>query len=511
MTFPSAASVPEESLPRVRPRRLPTPRTSELVGRGAQIGTVVARHFGPLALRQLRHPRQGLLAPEAIARPMRLVYEELGGTFIKFGQVIASSPGLFGEEVSDEFRSTLDTGPPVPFAEVRRVVEDTLGMDLEEAYAEFSRDPVGRASIAVVHRARLHDGREVAVKVIRPGIEHLVATDIDLMAPLFELLAKQTGDQMAGSTLQLLDGFRTQIGEEMDLRNEARSMAHFRRLNAEVDLPLIVVPEPYPELSGQNVLTMEFLDGVPIDDLARVAELGYDPAPLVEQVVRAFFVTVVRWGTFHGDIHAGNMLLLRDGRIGIIDWGIVGRLDHETHCFFLQLLSAVLGDEAAWTDITRHLVKTYGPALQEAVAMDEEQLSAFIRDLITPILTKPFGEVSLATLMQATEAQVARAQGYEARQRSLGSILRRLRHQRRIRKMADEAGGLETDFDRGNFLLGKQLMYFERYGKLFLADVPILNDRAFFESLLAGAEAQALGRAGPPTLAPPEPAPGPGG
>ena len=115
----------------------------------------------------------------------------------------------------------------------------------------------------------------------------------------------------------------------------------------------MAVPEPYPELSGRNVLTMEFFDGVPIDDLAQVAELGFDPTPLVQEVMRAFFLTTVRWGAFHGDVHAGNMMLLRDGRIGVIDWGIVGRLDPSTHRFFISLLSAAMGDEEAWTDRDR--------------------------------------------------------------------------------------------------------------------------------------------------------------
>ena len=115
-------------------------------------------------------------------------------------------------------------------------------------------------------------------------------------------------------------------------------MAHFRRLQDEFDLTGMAVPEPYPELSGRNVLTMEFLDGVPIDDLARVADSGIDPTPLVEEVVRGFFLTTVRWGAFHGDVHAGNMLLLRDGRIGVIDWGIVGPARPATHRFFVALL-----------------------------------------------------------------------------------------------------------------------------------------------------------------------------
>ncbi len=364
-----------EDVPRIYPRRLPDPTHRELLRRSRTIAKVVAIHFTPTAFRQLRTIRQGPLPAAQLARPLRKSFQDLGGTFMKFGQIIASSPGMFGDDVADEFRACLDTGPPVPFPDVRQRVEEDLGRPLSEAFAEFETDPIGTASIAVVHRARLLDGRTVAVKVLRPDIEHVVATDLDLMQPLLEILVRQTGDQMAGSTLQLLDGFRVQIGEEMDLRNEARALAHFRRLQNEFDLKLMAVPEPYPELSGRNVLTMEFFDGVPIDDLARVADLGFDPTPLVQEVMRAFFLTTVRWGAFHGDVHAGNMMLLRDGRIGVIDWGIVGRLDPSTHRFFISLLSAAMGDESAWPVVTKHITDVYGPAIGVAVGLSDTELT----------------------------------------------------------------------------------------------------------------------------------------
>ena len=255
----------------------------------------------------------------------------------------------------------------------------------------------------------------------------------------------------------------------------------------------MAVPEPYPELSGRNVLTMEFFDGVPIDDLARVADLGFDPTPLVQEVMRAFFLTTVRWGAFHGDVHAGNMMLLRDGRIGVIDWGIVGRLDPSTHRFFISLLSAAMGDESAWPVVTKHITDVYGPAIGVAVGLSDEDLTAFVRSIMEPALTRPFGEVSLAGIMQTIQLQMAKAQGVEAHQRSVRSILRRLRTQRKVRRMADQSGGLMSDFDRGTFLLAKQLMYFERYGRMFVSEVPILNDRAFIEQLLAGVDMSSLG------------------
>ncbi len=329
---------------------------------------MTAKHFAPLALRTAltRH-----LVPDAYAKPLRKTFEELGATFMKFGQLIGSSPGMFGDAVAQEFRSCLDTGAPVPFDEVRRAVEADLGMPLDEAFWSFSETPIGRASISVVHKATTRDGRRVAVKVLRPGIEHQVARDLDLFQPLLDVVAKQTGEYAAGQLLSMFQGFRVQIGEELDLRNEARAMAHYRRLLAQVGLDRVTVPEVFPELSGPRVLTMEFFEGVPVDDLTTVAGYGYDPAPIVHEVIKGFLLTAIRWGTFHGDVHAGNLLLLPDGRVGVIDWGIVGRLDPQTHQFFRSLIQAALGEEGAWSDIARHALRMYGPVLEENLGMDE--------------------------------------------------------------------------------------------------------------------------------------------
>ena len=341
----------------------------------------------------------------------------------------------------------------------------------------------------MVHRARLLDGREVAVKVLRPEVEHVVATDLDLMQPLLEILVRQTGDQMAGSTLQLLDGFRVQIGEELDLRNEARSMLHFRRLQNEFDLGLMAVPEPVVELSGRNVLTMEYFDGVPIDDLAQVAALGIDPTPLVQEVMRAFFLTTVRWGAFHGDVHAGNMMLLRDGRIGVIDWGIVGRLE--------PFGASLLPGAAVGGDGERGRVADRDQAHHRRLRPRHRRRRGSLRRGAQRVLplhrgacarTGPSARCRLAGILQTIELQMAKAQGIEAHGRSLRAIVRRLRTAARLRRMADESGGLMSDFDRGTFLLAKQLMYFERYGRMFVSEVPILNDRAFIARLLDGVD-----------------------
>jgi predicted unusual protein kinase regulating ubiquinone biosynthesis (AarF/ABC1/UbiB family) len=470
-----------ETVPRVFPLELPRSPRSDLARRAREIGMVSSRHFAPLAVRSAVTRR---IAPDAWARPLRRTFEDLGATFMKFGQLIGSAPGVFGDGVADEFRSCLDTGQPVPFDEVRRIVERDLGMPLDEAFWSFSETPIGRASISVVHKATTRDGRRVAVKVLRPGIEQQVAIDLDLFQPLLELVAKQTGEYAAGQLLAMFQGFRQQIGEELDLRNEARAMTHYRWLLEQVQLSRITVPEVFEELSGRRVLTMEFMEGVPVDDLTTVSSYGYDPAPVVQEVIKGFLLTAIRWGTFHGDVHAGNLLLLPDGRVGVIDWGIVGRLDPQTHQFFRRLIEAALGDESAWPDIASHAQRMYGPVLEQDLGMDHTQVEMFMRMALEPVLTQPFGQVSLADLLTAPQQKVAEVRGAEAEQLSVRAVYRRFRDQRRIRAAAEAHGVYDSDFDRSIFLLSKQLVYFERYGRIFLRDVGLFEDEEFFRAAL---------------------------
>jgi len=451
---------------------------------------VIAREFGAIGMRRLG----GRDVPaDAFARPLRRTFEALGATYVKFGQLVASAPGVFGDAAADEFRSCLDTGPAVPFAHVRAVVESTLGRPLADAFRRFAEAPIGRASIAVVHRAELHDGRVVAVKVLRPRIERIVATDLRLMRPLFDFLSLRIGIAEAGQFVRLLDGFREQVAEELDLRNEARAMTWFRAHLAELGVDAIVVPATFSELSGVRVLTMDWLDGVPIDDFNAIAALGLDPRSLIEAVVRVWMLLAVREGCFHGDVHAGNLLFLRDGRLGVLDWGIVGRLDAEAHRFLRRTLEAALGDQVAWADVAALLQNAYGPALRDQLGLGDAELAEFVRSVMEPLLTRPFGEASLATLLGAIQgrlpgADVASRPTWRAR-------LRRLRDQRRLHAGVFAHGAVGSSFDRGTFLLAKQLMYFERYGKLFMADSSLLADREFMAEVLGGERALTAARA----------------
>lgn len=464
---------------------LPEPRRAEVARRAARIATAAGKNFAGLARARMRGDE---IADDAWARPLRLTFESLGATYVKFGQLISSSPGVFGEEVSTEFRDLLDTGPPVPFEHVRDTVEAELGCHLAEVFAEFGREPIAAASIAVVHRARLHDGRDVAVKILRPGIERTLACDLGLMAPLVDVLAKQIGVGAAGWLLRLVDGFRSQISEEIDLRNEARALAYFGKLFAELGSGLAAVPEAYPEFSSRRVLTMEFLDGIPVDDLAAIGESGIDPRPLVREMVRVSWATLFRFGVFHGDVHAGNVMLLRDesggARLALLDWGIVGRLTPDSKLFFNALMRGALGDESAWGEVATLLVEAYGPAVKEALRMDDDDLGSWVKEMVEPVFTSPWGEMSLGDFILAPQREMARVQG---EQMQTGTLRRLWRMRNEVRRTANElveTGAIGSGFDQSLFLLGKQMLYFERYGRMFMGDLSVLDDRDLLESLI---------------------------
>lgn len=464
---------------------MPDPGAVLRLQRLARTAFVLAGSMAPAAwsVARKREPK-GL----AMARGAREACEQLGATYVKFAQLVASAPAVVGPEVADEFRGTLDRGPGVPYREVRRVFREQTGKSIEEAFATFEKRPFAAASMAVVHKARLHDGREVAVKVLRPGLGKVVGADLGLMVPFFRGLAR-AGNEQSFQLVSYLVGLKEQIGEELDLRNEARSMAHFRGLFEEFGLSLLAVPRVYEEFSNEQVLTMEYLHGVPIDDLAMVGELGLDPKALVRELLRAWILTAVHTGSFHADIHAGNLLAMPDGRLGMLDWGIVARLDPETHLLMQKLVEASLGDESAWDTITSTLIKIQGVTLREGLGLDDDEVQKVVRGMMEPVLTLPLSDVSMASLFAGPD-EVYRLAGREVRPRR-GRLqrLRKLRNTARAHRIALDDGYHESSFQRSNFLSSKQLIYLERYGRMYVPEHAILGDREFLESVIEAVRA----------------------
>ena len=465
----------------IRPVPLPAASRREVAARLTQVIGSSTRHLSPLLGRAARRRP---VDDAVLAKALRKIFDDMGGSFAKFGQLIGSSPSLFGDEVAAEFRSTLDEVAAVDFALVREVVEDELGLPLEHLFIEFDETPLAAASLAVVHRAVLPDGTVVAVKVLRPGIDKKMAVDLAVMGPFFEFIGAQVAIGIAGELPSLISGLEEQLREELDLRNEARSVRWFEHLRVTMELDKVRVPLPVEGYVTKRVLTMDFLDGVPVDKAAEIEAMGIDPAPLVQECVKAWFATAICTGAFHGDVHAGNLLITTDGVLGVLDWGIVGRLDPLTQKFFRRVVEGALGDESAWVDVWTYAKSIYGSMVEQS-GLSDEQMAVMVRMQIEPIFSLPFGEVQLTDLLMDPEMGDPTGGTVSDKPPSEMSTFELWRSERRRRREQAASGVRETDFDRGMFLLGKQLVYFDRYGKMFLPDVPLMWDRAAFEKLLA--------------------------
>jgi predicted unusual protein kinase regulating ubiquinone biosynthesis (AarF/ABC1/UbiB family) len=236
---------------------------------------------------------------------------------------------------------------------------------------------------------------------------------------------------------------------------------------------------------------MEYIDGAPIDDLAAIESQGLDPRPVVRQLMRAWILTAALYGAFHADIHAGNLHLQRDGRLAMLDWGIVARMDEETHLMLQWLLEASIGREEAWRDLARHLVSNR-PTMGQALGIDEEGLTRFVRASLEPILTQPVGEITMSSLFGSTEDAIALATGEAPPKRTLRDRWRLLMMQRRGNRTRLASGELETDTQRATFLAAKQLVYLERYWKMYLPEEPLLADQEFVRAVLAERDAWAM-------------------
>ena len=287
---------------------------------------------------------------------VRLVLTELGTTFIKFGQVLSTRRDLVGSALADELAELQGNVPADPFEVTRDTIEKELGRPVPEVFPHFDPVPLASASIGQVHRATLHDGRQVVVKVQHPGITRRVENDLSIMAELAGLAERFLPDLRAYRPVAVVDEFRRVLLRELDFRRELRNLQLFRQAFA-AD-PGVAVPEPYPAFSTGRVLTMDFLDGVPFTHLGKVKSAGGDLDDLAARGAHVFLAMIFRDGIFHADPHPGNLLYLPAdpahprGRIGLLDVGMVGRVDARLRDRIERgVTAAVRRDAATVTDL----------------------------------------------------------------------------------------------------------------------------------------------------------------
>ncbi|MGH9391135.1 MAG: ABC1 kinase family protein, partial [Vicinamibacteria bacterium] len=267
---------------------------------------------------------------------LRLAFERLGPTFIKFGQLIASTIGIVPERFSDEFQKCLDQVPPFPFEDVRRTVEEELHDTLENLYASVDPAPLASASIAQVHAVRLRTGEEAVIKVVRPRIEDVITKDIAVMrrlAPIAEGLFRRL---RVANLREVVNEFERVIHEETDFVREAKYMDEYQELMAKVAGDKVVIPTVHWPLTSRRVLTMSRVDGIKVNRVEEIRAAGMDGEKLLRLGMRAWMEATFKYGLFHGDIHAGNCVFIDNDRCGFLDFGIMGRLDEKMRKSFLD-------------------------------------------------------------------------------------------------------------------------------------------------------------------------------
>lgn len=315
---------------------LPVPR------RALVLAAVAARRFAPLAARALRLGCRDATA----ARCLRLAFEDLGPAYLKFGQMIASSPTAFSKRTTDEFAKCLDEVRPIPAARIRRILAAELGPDALASFRTIEDRPLASASIAQVHAGELSDGTPVVLKVQRPGIRRRVEADIALLG-LCARVAERASRLLRHANLTgIVADFRKTIREEMDFRLEARNIDDFTALlDREGLLAIARAPRVHHALSTQRVLVLERLFGCRIDDALGVRRRVADVRDTLRATSEVFWTCVLLGGFFHGDIHAGNILVLDDGRLGYIDFGIVGRFTDAQRAALADWLAAMVSGD----------------------------------------------------------------------------------------------------------------------------------------------------------------------
>ena len=282
--------------------------------------------------------RGGPTSRAGLSRRLRRAFERLGPTYVKLGQIVSSGEGIFPEELVNEFRLLRDKVPPERWVDIRRIIESELGRPLEAVFAHVDETPLAAASIAQVHAATLLTGEQVVVKVQRPSVERLVRRDLAAMAWLAPLLVGRIPVSALANPPALVELFAETIVEELDFRLEAENMLDIARVLAATDQRSLVVPRPHPTLVTRRVLVMERLDGFAFDDVAGMHAAGIDTSAVVRAGLVAVLEGAVLFGVFHGDLHGGNLFVMADGRVALLDYGITGRLDERRRLAFLRLL-----------------------------------------------------------------------------------------------------------------------------------------------------------------------------
>lgn len=314
----------------------------------------------------------------------------LGPSYVKFGQFLATRPDVVGMKIASDLSALQDRMPPFPMAQARAIVEAAHGRPVEQVFASFG-EPVAAASIAQVHRARLHDGREVAVKILRPGIRDRFHRDLGAMRFGAELAETRSAEARRLRMTGVVETLARSVTMEMDLRLEAAALSEFAE-NTKEDLDFRV-PQPDWQLTAREMLVDEWIDGVRLSDIEGLRAAGHDLPTLGRIVIQSFLKHAIRDGFFHADMHPGNLFVDAQGRLVAVDGGIMGRLGLKERRFLAEILLGFI------TRDYRRVAEVHFEAGYVPVHHDVADFAQAIRAVGEPIHDKSADQISMAKVL----------------------------------------------------------------------------------------------------------------
>ncbi|HEX7455336.1 MAG TPA: ubiquinone biosynthesis regulatory protein kinase UbiB [Gallionella sp.] len=346
-------------------------------------------------MRWLRVPLNKLLFMRDISQPravrLRLALESLGPIFVKFGQMLSTRRDLMPTDLADELAKLQDQVPPFPSAQAVALLETTYRKPLLEVFKSFDETPIASASVAQVHFAVLHDGREVAVKILRPGIMHTIAHDIALLKIAAGLIEWLWVDGRRLKPRRVIEEFEKHLADELDLTREAANGSQLRRNFA--SSALLLVPEMFWDYCTSEVMVMQRMYGMPISQVNALREAGVDIPKLAANGVEIFYTQVFRDGFFHADMHPGNVLVASDGRYIALDFGIMGTLtDTDKHYLAQNFIAFFRRDYKRVAEV--HIESGWAP---KNTRVDE--LESAIQAVCEPIFDRQLREVSFGRVL----------------------------------------------------------------------------------------------------------------
>lgn len=409
-----------------------------ILGSGFVFGTKLIRILQDMFLDN-KNPDYPVLLREA--------FEELGATYIKLGQFIASAPSLFPKEYTQEMEKCLDSVRPLPFSDIRKSVEKELGGDIHRFFRSVEEKPLASASISQVHAAVTLEGYDVVIKVQRPDIESTLKTDMNLIyfsALLFSRIAPELNS--SGIT-DIIRQFYDSILQEVDFIQEKKNMEEFDEYLLKKGETRARVPKVYSHLSTKRVLTMERFYGVALTDLGAIRKYSSDPEETLMNALNIWFESLGQCGLFHADVHAGNLMLLKDGTLGFIDFGIVGRISSQVWQGLMLFMQGMGTENADFMAKGLILMDSTASGINETkFASDLHRVIKEMRNITEAAQRRP---------EDLDEARINRLMF------DISDISKR--------------NGLKIPREFG--LLIKQLLYFDRYVKILAPDMDLIRDQ----------------------------------